>query len=65
MEDLIAYLSGSEGVQQEEEQEGLEDTEKEETSVKEPEWDEVKLPKAFRREQMLVLWQGCFYCERL
>lgn len=25
-------------------------------------WDNAKLPKQFREEEMLVMWQGCFYC---
>lgn len=28
----------------------------------ENEWDSEKLPKSFREDQMLILWQGCFYC---
>lgn len=54
VEELIAFLSGKAATEQQED--------KDEADEVEQDWDDVKLPKAFRKEQMRILWQGCFYC---
>jgi hypothetical protein len=56
VEELLEFLAGKDAEHGSDvEQDGKE-------QAQEPDWDAVKLPKAFREEHMLVLWQGCFYC---